>query len=475
VIKTFCARLCGGTCGILVDVTDGKITRVIGDPDCLNKGHICPKGRALPELLYHPERLTSPLKRVGEKGEGKWQKISVDEALDTIAHKLQWYTRQFGAESILLYEGAKRGLERAFIQRFASVLGTPNTVSTDNVCDAPRTMAAKYTYGRRAYPDYEHPPRCLIIWGRNSFQTCSEGFPARFRPAFDQGTKLIVIDPRKISLASRAAIWLKPRPGSDGLLALGMLNVIISECLYDRDFVAKWTVGFDQLRDFVAAYPPDKVAQRTWVSKSQIEQTARLFATTKPATIQWGNALDQTSNAFQACRAIAILEAITGNLDIPGGGIFPDKFSLLEDTDLMLVNDSSRDSKRPVGSRFKLAAQAKLVPSQESSRAILDEKPYPLKAALIFGSNPLLTYANASKTYDAFKKLEFLTVAELFMTPTAELADIVLPVAANLEYDALISHGNCCAAHPKIVDPPGECLSDMPRHNGTGSDNRQSG
>jgi anaerobic selenocysteine-containing dehydrogenase len=445
-----------------VSLTGGKIAGVKGDPDCpFNKGLICPKGRALPELLYHPDRLKFPLRRMGDKGEGKWQKISMDEALDTIARKLKGYIEQFGAESILLYEGAYRGLERAFIQRLASVLATPNTVSIDNICHAPRTMAARYTYGRRTYPDYDGPPKCLIIWGRNSFQTCGDGSPARFRPAFDKGARFIVIDPRRIALVSRADVWLKPRPGSDGLLALAMLNVIINHGLYDRDFVDKWTVGFDQLRDFIAAYPPGEVADRTWIPKPQIEQAARTFATTKPAAVQWGNGLDQTSNAFQTCRAIAILEAITGNLDVPGGGVFLSTLPVLDDADFALVEGSPRNLKEPIGSRFKLAAEANIVPSQEASRAILEEKPYPLRAAMIFGSNPLLTYANARETYEAFKKLNFLVVVELFMTPTTALADIVLPVAANLEYDALVRHYGCIAAHPKIVDPPGECRSDV--------------
>ena len=459
--KTFCARLCGGSCGILVDVVDGKIAGVRGDPDCsFNDGHICPKGRALPELLNHPERLTSPLKRVGEKGSGRWQEISVDEALDTIAVRLQGHIDRSGPESVLLYEGALKGMERHFIRRLARVLGTPNTVSTDDGCHAPRTMAAKYTCGLRAYPDYDHPPKSLMIWGRNSLQNCSDGPPARFRAAFDQGTKFIVIDPRKISLASRAEAWLKPRPGSDGLLALGMLNVIIDEELYDKDFVDRWTVGFDRLSAFVTAYPPSEVAERTWVPEAQIRQAARLYATSKPAAIQWGNALDQTSNAFQACRAIVMLEAITGNLDVPGGGVFPSPLPALSALDFARVAGSPESLKRPVGSRFLLAAEMGIVPGQEASRAILEEVPYPLKAALIFGSNPLLTHASAATTYKALKKLDFLVVAELFLTPTAGLADIVLPVAANLEYDALLKNQNCFVAHPKIVDPPGACLSD---------------
>ena len=461
VIETYCSRLCGGSCGILVDVVDGKVAAVRGNPDCpFNEGYICPKGRALPELLNHPQRLTSPLKRIGGKGSGKWQVISVDEALDTISGKLQAHIEHFGAESILLYEGALKGMERHFIRRLASVLGTANTVSTDDGCHAPRTMAAKYTCGHRAYPDYDHPPKCLMIWGRNSLQNCSDGPPARFRAAFDQGAKFIVIDPRKISLASRADVWLKPRPGSDGLLALGMLNVIIGEELYDKDFVDRWTVGFDRLRAFVTAYPPSVVAERTWVHEAQIQRAARLYAATKPAAIQWGNALDQTSNAFQACRALVMLEAITGNLDVPGGGVFPSPLPMLSAADFARVERSPESLKMQVGSKFVLAAEMGIVPGHEASRAILEDVPYPLKAALIFGSNPLLTHANAATTRKAFEKLDFLVVAELFMTPTAELADIVLPVAANLEYDALIKNQNCIAAHPKIVDPPGACLSD---------------
>ena len=460
-IKTYCSRLCGGACGILVKVVDGKVIGVQGNPDCaFNEGYICPKGRALPELLNHPDRLTTPLKRIGEKGSAKWQAIPADEALDTIAGKLQGHMKRSGAESVLLYEGALKGLERHFIRRLASVLGTPNTVSTDDACHAPRTLAAKYTSGLRAYPDYDYPPKCLMVWGRNSLQNCSDGPPARFRTAFDQGTRFIVVDPRKISLASRADVWLKPRPGSDGLLALSMLNVIVDENLYDHDFVDEWVLGFDQFRAFIAGYPPNEVAERTWVPESQIRQAARLYATTKPAAIQWGNALDQTSNAFQACRAIVMLEALTGNLDVPGGGVFPDPLPMLSAAEFARVAGSPATTRRAVGSQYTLAAEMGIVPSHESSRAILEEDPYPLRAALIFGSNPLLAHANAGTVYQAFKKLDFLVVAELFMTPTAEMADIVLPAAADLEYDALVKNQGCIAAHPKIVEPPGACLSD---------------
>jgi len=462
IVKSFCARLCSGTCGIRVTLEGQRITQIQGDPDCpFNRGAVCPKGRALPELLYHPDRLTVPLKRIGRKGADRWQPISTDEALEIIAAKLKNYVEESGPESILLYVGAYRGLERDFIQRFARILGTPNTVSVDNNCHVPRTTAARYTFGAMPFPDYEHPPQCLLIWGRNSLQTGGDGSPAQLRSAFDHHTQFIVIDPRKIAPAARAAIWLKPRPGSDGLLALGMLNVIINERLYDADFVEKWTVGFRRLKDFIAAYPLDEVAHKTWVPPSHIEQAARMFAAAKPAAVQWGNALDQTSNAFQACRAAAILMAITGNLDIPGGAVFPESLPLKRGTDFSLEKEVPGPVQPSVGSRFQLAFRANLVPSQEASRAVLSQEPYPLKAGLIFGSNPLLTYAGARQTHDAFQKLDFMVVADLFATPTVAMADIVLPVAASLEYDDLVQHRLGVAARPKLIAPPGECRSDM--------------
>jgi len=461
-VKTFCGRICGGNCGILVTLEEGLIKKVEADPDCpLNEGYICPKGRAIPELIYHPNRIKHPLKRIGNRGEGQWEQISTQEAISSITKKLKEYSNHFGSESILLYTGAYRGLERYFVQRFATVIGTPNTVSTDNVCHAPRTMASRYTLGARPSPDYEFPPKCIIIWGSNSLQTGSDGTPFQFKRALEKGTKLIIIDPRKISLASNAAIWIKPRPGSDGLLALGIMKAIIEEGLYDKNFVSKWTVGFDKLEELVAEYKLEEIAERTWVPKAQIEQAARLYAMNRPAAIQWGNALDQTSNAFQTCRAILILSAITGNIDVPGGNVFLGSAPTLSISDFSLLKGSSRREKRPIGDQFKIAKEALIVPSQETSKAILNEDPYPLKAALIFGSNPMLTHANSKMVYEGFKKLGFLVVVDFFMTPTTALADIILPAAANLEFDEFIERSYYIAARPKIVDPPGECRSDM--------------
>jgi anaerobic selenocysteine-containing dehydrogenase len=279
----------------------------------------------------------------------------------------------------------------------------------------------------------------------------------------DKGSKLIVIDPQKVKLASWADIWIKPRPGSDGALALAMIRVIIEERLYDEEFIANWTTGFDLLREHVKGYPLAEVEEITWVPRGQIEEAARLYAQTKPAAIQWGNALDHNINSFQTCRSISILRAISGNLDIPGGDIFVGTLPIMRPGRFMLLHGSPRERKKTIGSEFKLAARSAFIPREAAIKAILEDKPYSVKVALLFGTNPLLTYANAEETYNALMKLEFLVVSEFFMTPTAELADIVLPAAANFDFDEIAPYPTAgfIVAYPKIVEPQGECWSDM--------------
>lgn len=468
VIKTFCGRLCGGTCGIVVTVDRGRIVDIKGDPDSpFGRGAICAKGRNFKDIVYHPDRLKRPLKRAGERGAGKWQEIGMDEALSLVAEKLNGYIRDFGPESVLLFTGASRGgLDIPYLYRFAAALGTPNQVSSGNVCHVPRDQGATLTFGSACLPDYDAPPKCLIIWGSNTHHTNSNyGTGAQYWKAVGAGAKFIVVDPCRTTMAAKADIWLRLRPGSDGLLALGMLNVIIGEGLYDRDFVSGWTVGFEQLKEFVASYPPSRVSQLTWVPAEEIFRAARLYASTRPAAIEWGNAIDQTSNTIQTCRAISILRAITGNLDIPGGDILPVPVpGLMKASDFMLTAKQLKSGKKSVAPQYKVAEGMFFVASQTAMPAIIEQKPYPLKAGLVFGANPLLTYADSRLADKAFRKLDFLVVSDLFMSPTAALADVVLPAAANLEYDDMgqfPGRNGWITARQKVVDPPGECLPDV--------------
>lgn len=464
VFKTFCGRMCGGACGILVTVKNGKAVKVVGDPDCpTNKGTLCPKGASLLKILYHPDRLTYPQKRVGARGEGKWQRTSWDEALDIAAQRLSDIKEKFGPRSVALATGHPKGLEITMAQRFATAFGTPNMCSPGAICHMPRVLGANFTHGSPSHVDYAHFPRCLIVWGCNVNQT-NEGTATKavVDSVLKQGTKIIVINPQDIDLAKRADIWLRLRPGSDGFLVMGILKVIIDEGLYDRQFVSQWTVGFDKLVEALKGYSLEQIEENTWVPASQIAETARLYATSQPAAIHWGNAIDQMIDSFQICRAISILRAITGNLDVSGGEAMPTPAPVLRSADFILLTTLGRDQSKMVGSEFKIAARNLFVPRQALIRAILEEKPYAVKALMTFAVNALITFPNARETYRALQKLDFFMVSDLFMTPSAQLADLVLPAAMNLEFNDLGAYGvgGRLIPRPKIIDPPGEAWSD---------------
>ena len=235
------------------------------------------------------------------------------------------------------------------------------------------------------------------------------------------GAKLIVVDPRKTDLAARADHWLQIRPGTDDALALGMLHVIIKEKLYDKDFVNRWTIGFDEFAERVEEYPPEKVAEITWIPAEAIRAAARLYATTKPACIQWGNGIDQNINTFQTARAIHCLSAITGNLDVPGGDVFwvppagVKVHSTHSDQSLTLNERITPEIKSKMIGRgkYKVLDNAVIHP-RHLLDAIMSGQPYPVKALFVMGSNTLLNQTDPVRTAQAFRKVDFTVVTELF-------------------------------------------------------------
>jgi len=325
VVKSHC-RMCHGGCGVLVYVKDGKVAKIAGDPNCpINHGTLCSKGIGSLQLVYHPDRLTHPVRRIGPKGSGKWRQISWDEALDTIAEKILDYKESFGAESIVMGYGTGRENEAA-IYRFANLLGTPNVLTAGHFCYGPRIATTIITCGSNPIVDYENQPKCIMVWGNNlviSNPDCYKGEP--FSQALDAGAKLIAVDPRRTRIAARADVWLPLRPGSDTALALGMLNVIISEGLYDRDFVDNHVHGWKPFVERVNEYPLSRVEQLTWVPEEKIREAAVLFATTKPAAIQWGVAIEQQVNCADNNRSLLALMGITGNIDTRGGQVLFDQ------------------------------------------------------------------------------------------------------------------------------------------------------
>jgi len=465
VVKSTCG-LCQIGCGMLVHVDNGRVIKVEGDPESpLNEGVLCPKGLASLEYLYHPDRLHRPLKRLEERGEGKWLPISWDEALDTVADGLARARDKYGVESVAFIRGSfKGGWQEEYFARFANVFGSPNHTTMAYLCFVPRRIASTITYGFYAIPDFDHPPTSIVVWGKNLPETLHHAYQRVVR-AVGRGAKLMAIDPRKTEVVDRADLWLKPRPGSDLALALGMLNVIINEDLYDKAFVGQWTVGFGELKAHVQDYAPERVADITWVPAEIIKQAARFYGTNKPACIQWGNAIDHGVNSFQTARAICILRAITGNLEIPGGDLRWSPPPLLERGSPAF---SLPEKITPEVRQKRIATRDKLLPIFPPAlppgiiKAIRYGDPYPVRAAYVQGCNALLTYSNAQEVYQALLELDFLAVADMFMTPTAALADIVLPAATYLEFDGIVAppYSLAVALVQQKVTRVGDCRSD---------------
>ncbi|MCK4926534.1 molybdopterin-dependent oxidoreductase, partial [Candidatus Aerophobetes bacterium] len=370
-----------------------------------------------------------------------FERISWDEALDTITAKLLEVKEKHGARALavcvggtILYSAAP-GL--TLLRRFLDVYGTPHYFSADSMCYRPRMIAYIMTLGWFPSPDPENA-KCVIVWANNPH--ASDPMRARLiERALKKGAKLIVIDPRRTTAAKKADLHLQVRPGTDCALALGMLNVIVSENLYDAEFVNNWTIGFDKLAEHVKPFTPEEVEKITWVPAETIRSAARLYATTRPATILQGtNGLDQTTSGFQSARAVAILQAITGNIDVAGGFVTPSGLRLSP----MRLPDMVKE-KAIAEERYPLAYEIWGRPIGEGQGMVLYDtlltgEPYPIKAMIIQGSNPLLSWPNSNKLREALGKLDFLVVMSVFMSETAQLADIVLPAATFMEKDDII-------------------------------------
>lgn len=454
-----------GGCGILVHVEDGRIIKIEGDPESpLNMGTLCAKGIAQIEKINHPDRLLYPMKRKGNRGEGKWERISWDEALSLLTEKIEKIIRTEGSQSIAFAQGTPKGLELFLLLRLANLLQVPNISTPGNVCHMPRETASNLTCGFFPIPDYDHFPACVVLWGSNLLQTNEEGIiGSQLLRVLKNGAQLIVIDPRKTGLASRSRLWLRLRPGTDLALALGIIKVLIDERLYDQEFVEDWTQGFSELKEHLQQYPLERIEEITWIPKDRIIQAAHIIGNSKPTCFQWGNAIEHTINSFQCARAILILMAITGNLEVPGGNVNRPGPSILRPGELVLSKKFLERKEKILTPEFRLATLMGFVPSQKLIKAILTEQPYPIRMMYIQGGNPLLSYAHAQETYEALKKLDFLAVSEIFLTPTAQLSDLLLPAATNFEFDDIGHYGlphGFILARPKIVEPKGECWAD---------------
>ncbi len=551
-IQGFCG-LCIARCGTIATVEDGRFTRLDPDPSHPTGAAICAKGRAAPDLVYSKDRLTRPLRRRRPKGSADpgWEEISWDTALNETAAAMRRLATESGPQSLAFSQCSPSttaiGDSSNFVRRLMHAFGTPNQVSALDLCGWGRGYATRYAFGvgsvgtgsaGGAMPDIAHSG-CLILWGYNPSHSRLTHATATVA-ALKRGLKLIVIDPRHAGLANKADVWLRPRPGSDGALALGLANIMIERGWYDREFIRDWSngpllvradtgrllresdlmpggdqkkfVAWNELARRPAAYDPDTgcydggsealalvgdfslagsngaiscrpvfdhyaalcrryspaVLEATcWIAPAQAEEAARLIWFSRPVSYYAWSGHEQHANTTENARAIALLYALTGCFDAPGGNVlFPSiRAAAVTGEDLCpgkRLAPAIGVAERPLG-----PARFNHVSTHDFYRAVLEGTPYPVRGLLGFGSNLLLAQADPARGRAALARLDFYAHADLFMTPTAMLADIVLPIASCFERDALkigfeisLEAQSLVQYRQAVVPPPGEARSD---------------
>jgi anaerobic selenocysteine-containing dehydrogenase len=546
-IPGYCA-LCVSRCGSIAVVEDGRFIALEPNPSHPTGKALCAKGRAAPELVYHPDRLRYPLKRTRPKGDPDpgWERIGWNEALDLTAARLDHLAREHGPHSVVFSVASPSTSaisdSQPWIERLMRAFGSPSECTAMELCGWGRYGATLYTYGASVpgsyMPDLEHAG-CILFWGYNP-NLARIVHAVATTEALKRGARLIVVDPRRTGPATKADVWLRVRPGTDAALALGLANVMIQRGWFDRDFILEWTNGpllvrsdngrlltesdvsgvdaqrylawdestgravrydpatgayqgnhralalfgefpietihgtvpcrpaFDHVAALCARYSPERVEAICGIHRSDTERAAQLLWESRPVAYYAWSGVEMQSNATQIARAIAQLYALTGSFDSPGGNVLfaavPSANVAAED--LLPPEQRARTlglDDRPLG-----PARFQRVTSEDVYRAILERQPYAVRGIVGFGANLLLAHADSRRGREALTALDFYVHADLFMNPTAELADIVLPVASTFECRALrigfevsADAQSLVQLRPRIVPPPGEARSDI--------------
>ncbi len=438
---------CSAKCGSLLTVgDDGRVVKVAPNPASpSSKGAFCVKGmRALPEWTYHQDRLRHPLRRIGARGEGRWARIGWDEALDEMAERLAAIRDSFGAPALVgAVSGAafSRGPIMALLMRS---LGSPNWMINQDLCGGCRAVSDRATGLAITNGEDIDNARTILVVGHNPAAANPVKWLA-IKRAKARGARLVVIDPFRTGAAELADVWMRPDPGTDGALAMAMMQRIIAAGRHDAAFVRDWCVGFDALAERVAPYTVARASALTGVPAADIEAAAELYAD-GPSCFVSGHGIDAASNGVQTFRAFHCLVAISGNLDRVGGNRrakrptgFTGYMDLLHDPRFRLPPEVEAQT---IGAaQYPLWAGAKgwqtACHNTSVIDAILTSKPYPVRGMYVSGVNIAVMYPDTRRTLEALRSLDFLCVAAQTMTPTAAVADLVLPKTTTLEEEEI--------------------------------------
>lgn len=472
---------CGYLCGFDVSIENGQVVGLVPDstryPYSPQVAARCRRWRMNLTDLDAPDRLNYPLRRVGERGSGTFERVSWDDALDDIAERLDGLRSEYGAATLASAIGGPHATYWP-LHRFLNQFGTPNNMGIGQICWDPRIWMDAVTFGWPTESDLCEHTGSMLLWATNPAVSDNSLFWSQIKARHDAGTTLVVVDCRATATARAADVHLAPWPGTDAFLALALLHVVIEEDLYDHDFVERFCVGFEGLRAHVAPYTPELAERETGVAAAQVCRAARIFATSGPGLLLSGRGIDQLGpNTEPTVRALCLLRAITGNVDRPGSCIVHDRSDFhqeahMERPDLFtseartfglnasplqsyagyrLVNAQAERFGRTLPERYLTSAH----PGQVM-RAMVTGDPYPVRALLVMGANPVLTYADTNLVVQALSSLDLCVVADYRLTPTAQMADYVLPVAGGLERPSCQIHGgvaNIAYGGAAAIDP----------------------
>lgn len=530
--------MCTSRCGVVATVEDGRLTQVNADPDHPN-GCICVKGTAAPEIVYSPDRLQHPLVRSRAKGDPNtgWVEITWEQALSLAALRLTDIKDNFGAEAVVFSRGTTAGSAAidfdGWVQRLANAFGSPNLLTSNHICTWNRRVGAKYTYGSgMPLADFDNT-QCMLIWGVNPPAT-SPAQAMRISRARNRGAKLIVIDPRKTTLAAKADCWLRVCPGKDGELAMAMIHVLLEENLFDSDFARTWTNGpflvrsdnqqlltgaevqadgnpntwlvwnerdrvctlneakkpalfgsysarlldgstvecrtvLEMLKEAVAQFAPERSELITTLPPSEVRKAVRLFAREKPSSYCTWVGLEQDSDAMQTNRAVCVFYALTGQYDQRGSNVLfaSTPINPINGRELLQTEQASKRlglDQHPLGP----PADPGLVQAGAVYDAILTGRPYPVKAAVLFGTDPLLGHGDPLRGKAALEALDFYIHIDTTLNPSAHFADLILPATTCWEREALLPFSeiaddtmNWTQLRPAVVKPVAESRTEV--------------
>lgn len=481
--------ICDIGCQLRSKAVDGRLTRVVAHDNPLLAKNVCLKGVAAPEIHNHPDRLRTPLKRVGERGEDKWQEISLEQAMDEIAERLKKVVNQYGPEALAVStSGWNTQTTHSADRRFMNLLGSPNWISGVSLCAGNTAAVNRMTYGWFPMGDFANT-NCIVLFGHNPRKHSWTPIYNMIEQARARGATIIVLDPRVSDQAEHADLHLRLKSGSDAAMCLGWLKVIFDEELYDKNFVRDWCVGFDELRARVDEYPLERVESITGVDRELIAEAARAYANADGAIIPWTPITDMQISSTSAIRLHSILRAVTGNLDVVGGetlgGFNP---SYISEAEIALHDQLPDEQKQKqlgydqhpaytynVAERLKAPTEkvwgkpyADLVMGCHMAnptnvfRAMADGDPYPVKAFFVLGNNALLSYPNQHQILKAMMNQDLIVAHELFLTPTAMLADYVIPGDAFSERNHISDTWGWTTRltlSQKIAEPPEQASS----------------